>query len=46
MLAWIEHWYGSDSGITETRDEACHAVERAYDAMVARIAASKAKRQL
>ena len=31
------------AGTVETRDEACHEVERQYDAMVARIAAAKAR---
>ena len=34
-------WFGSSAGIAESRDEACHAVEAAYDALVARIAAAK-----
>ena len=42
MHAWLE-WYGTDTGITQDRDGACHAVEVAYYAMVARIAAAKAK---
>ncbi len=34
-------WSGSVAGTVETRDEACHEVERQYDAMVARIARAK-----
>ena len=37
-------WSGSCAGTVETRHEACHEVERQYDAMVARIAAAKAPR--
>src|SRR4051812_28513236 len=42
MNAALE-WSGSSAGTVETRDAACHAVEAAYDALVARIAAAKAK---
>lgn len=44
MPAWLE-WYGTETGITQDRDAACYSVEQSYDAMVQRIAASKAKRQ-
>src|SRR4051794_41005194 len=36
-------WLGSDAGTTETKAEACREVEAAYDALVARIAAAKAR---
>ena len=37
---------GTARGVATTLDEACHAVEAEYDALVARIAAAKAKGQL
>ena len=39
-------WHGTARGVASTLDEACHAVEAEYDALVARIAAAKAKGQL
>ncbi len=42
MNAAVE-WSGSVAGTVESRDEACHEVERQYEAMVARIAAAKAR---
>jgi hypothetical protein len=43
MNAALE-WSGSSAGAVETRDGACYEVEGEYSAMVARIAAAKAKR--
>ena len=41
MNAAVE-WSGSSAGTAETRDVACHEVERQYDAKMAGIAAAKA----